>query len=138
MFINDELTQLTPRSTARRRRVGWNALLAATLAPISLLHGTERRKDSLILTPDLPTAPSQKVENCTELTPCPQGLQHKTLTPAALNQNAEINSAAGYCTEPDGTEPEMALNQKAEMNSVADYWTEPDGTKREAGTEIKC
>ena len=102
------------------------------------MHGTERRKDSLILTPDLPTAPSQKVENCTELTPCPQGLQHKTLTPAALNQNAEINSAAGYCTEPDGTEPETALNQKAEMNSVADYWTEPDGTKREAGTEIKC
>ena len=129
---------ITPRSTARRRRVGWNALLAATLAPISLLHGTERRKDSSILTPDLPTAPSQKVENCTELTPCPQGLQHKTLTPAALNQNAEINSAAGYCTEPDGTEPETALNQKAEMNSVADYWTEPDGTKREAGTEIKC
>ena len=100
-------------TTARRRRVGWNALLAATLAPISLLHGTERRKDSLILTPDLPTAPSQKVENCTELTPCPQGLQHKTLTPAALNQNAEINSAAAYCTEPDGTQPKNCTELKS-------------------------
>ena len=108
-----ELRHLTPRSTARRRRVGWNALLAATLAPISLLHGTERRKDSLILTPDLPTAPSQKVENCTELTPCPQGLQHKTLTPAALNQNAEINSAAAYCTEPDGTQPKNCTELKS-------------------------
>ena len=105
--------QLTPRSTACRRRVGWNALLAATLAPNSLLHGTERRKDSLILTPGLPTAPSQKVENCTKLMPCPQGLQHKTLTPAALNQNAEINSAAGYCTEPDGTEPENGTEPKS-------------------------
>ena len=110
---SDELTQLTPQSAARRRRVGWIELLAATLAPISLLHGTDRCKDSLILTPDLPTAPSQKVENCTELTPCPQGLQHKTLTPAALNQNAEINSAAGYCTEPDGTEPENGTEPKS-------------------------
>ena len=31
-----------------------------------------------------------------------------------------------------------SLNQKAEMNSAADYWTEPDGTNREAGTELKC
>ena len=108
-----ELRHLTPRSTARRRRVGWNALLAATLAPISLLHGTDRRKDSLILTPDLPTAPNQKVDNCTELTPCPQGLQHKTLTPAALNQNAEINSAAAYCTEPDGTQPKNCTELKS-------------------------
>ena len=66
----------------------------------------------MILTPDLPTAPSQKAENCTELTPCPQGLQHKTLTPAAPNQNAEINSAADYCTEPDGTKHETGMEQK--------------------------
>ena len=83
-----ELRHLTPQSAARRRRVGWIDLLAATLAPISLLHGAGRRKESMILTPDLPIAPSQKVENCTELTPCP---------PRTTAQNSHASSTEPKC-----------------------------------------
>ena len=121
--------RITPQSAARRRRVGWIELLAATLAPISLLHGTDRRKDSLILTPDLPTAPSQKVENCTELTPCPQGLLHWTFTPASLSQNAEINSVADYCTKPNSAELENTRNKNVEINSGDASGREPMGTE---------
>ena len=117
--------RITPQSAARRRRVGWIELLAATLAPISLLHGAGRRKESMILTPDLPIAPSQKVENCTELTPCPQGQQHKTLTPAALNQNAETNSVADYCTKPCGTVFVLAWHHRKKALNLTASFTEP-------------
>ena len=77
---------------------------------------------------DCPTALNQKVENCTKLTLSPQGVMHKTLTPAALNQNAEESLVSENYTKPNGTDTKITRSKNVEINSGFAKSREPIGT----------